>query len=193
MDRGSELALVDRLRAGDASAFDAVFDAYRSRILGFLVGLARRRDLAEDLLEEVWLRLVSHARRLDPDTRLAPWLFTVARNLYWSYCRSQVLEREAASSLIGLWPTPSASPSPFDDTAANELDARVDRALQSLPPSYREVLWLVAVEEMTPADAARVCGVTPEAMRQRLSRARARLADVLQVNASGGGDHRGRA
>jgi RNA polymerase sigma-70 factor (ECF subfamily) len=148
--------------------------------------LSRRRDLAEDLLEEVWLRLVTHARRLDADTRLAPWLFTVARNLYWSYCRSRVLEEEAGASLIGLWPVSSPGPSPFDVTAASELDTRVERALGSLPPLYREVLLLVAIEELTPAEAAVACGISAEALRKRLSRARAMLSHALDTSGGSG-------
>ncbi|MGE5813478.1 MAG: RNA polymerase sigma factor [Acidobacteriota bacterium] len=179
MDRASELALVSRLRAGDSRAFDEVYDAYRSRVFGFLVRLARNRDVADDLLEETWLKLVTHVQHLAPDTRLGPWLFTVARNLYWSYCRSRRLEEESAATLIGLWPVPSPSPSPFDEAVAHELDERVERGFALLPAMYREVLWLVAVENLTPLEAAHVCGVKPDALRQRLSRARAMLARLL--------------
>jgi RNA polymerase sigma-70 factor (ECF subfamily) len=139
MDRQSELALVARLRAGDTSAFDEVYDAWRPRIFAFLVRLARNRDVADDLLEEAWLRLVKSARRLAPDTHLGPWLFTVARNLYWSYCRSRRLEEESAATLLGLWPVPAPHPSPFDEAAAHEVDERVERALASMPASHREV------------------------------------------------------
>src|SRR5436309_15785037 len=79
MDRDTELALVDRLRRGDADAFDAVHLAFNRLVFTFLVRLSRRRDVAEDLLEETWLRFVKHATRLRADTRLGPWLFTVAR------------------------------------------------------------------------------------------------------------------
>src|SRR6516162_7853249 len=85
VDRETELALVDRLRQGDADAFDAVYAAFNTRLFTFLVRLSRRRDVAEDLLEETWLRLVKHARRLQSDTRLGPWLFTVARHLNLSF------------------------------------------------------------------------------------------------------------
>src|SRR3546814_15604755 len=81
MDRVLELQLVGRLRTGDPEAFDAVHDAFNARLYNFLARLSNRRDVAEDLLEETWLRLVVHARRLNPDTRLGPWLFTVARHL----------------------------------------------------------------------------------------------------------------
>jgi RNA polymerase sigma-70 factor (ECF subfamily) len=180
MDRETELALVKRLVDGDAAAFDAVYDEYRARIYSFLVRLSRRRDVAEDLLAETWLRLAEHASRLKPDTRLGPWLFTVARNLYYSYCRSRAIEHESAAGLMGLWSTPVARPSPFEEAAAGELERRVERALAVMPPLYREVLLLSLVEEMTPAEMAIVCGVTPENLRQRLLRARGVLAQELE-------------
>ena len=179
MDRECELSLVARLRDGDASAFDEVYDAFRPRIFSFLCRLARRRDVAEDLLEEVWLRLVARAHDLRPDTRLAAWLFTVARNLYWSYCRARQVEEVHGADLIGLWPAPSCRPSPFEEAAAAELDRRVERALASLRAPYREVLLLVAVHGLTPAEAAQACGIAPEALRTRLARARAMLAEGL--------------
>lgn len=185
MDRETELALVDRLRGGDAAAFDAVYEAFQASLFTFLLRLSGHRDVAEDLLEETWLRLVKHARRLQPDTRLAPWLFTVARHLHVSYIRSRVLEDSAAASLIALWPFSIERSSPFEAAAANELQRRIERALASMPATSREVLLLVAVAGLDHADAADVCGITPEALRQRLSRARARLARALDRAHSG--------
>jgi RNA polymerase sigma-70 factor (ECF subfamily) len=186
MDRDSELALVDRLRAGDAEAFDLVHEAFNARLLTFLVRLSRRRDVAEDLLEETWLRLVMQARRLRPDTRLAPWLCTVARNLYASYCRSRLVEDSHLSGLIGLWPCGSSPPSPFETTATSETERNLEAALAALPVVYREALLLVGVEGMRSTEAADVCGVTPEAMRQRVSRARVALARHLESLGSAG-------
>jgi RNA polymerase sigma factor (sigma-70 family) len=179
MDRELELQLVGRLRTGDPGAFDAVHDAFNSRLYNFLVRLSNRRDVAEDLLEETWLRLVRHAPRLRPDTRLGPWLFTVARHLHASYCRSRLLEDSLANGLLGLWPHGRQGPSPFEAMAASETEQRVATALASLPLTYREALLLVAVEGLRYSDAAEICGVTAEAMRQRVSRARALLARRL--------------
>src|SRR6478672_6568524 len=92
MDRDDERSLLARLRAGDTAAFDEVYDAYRPRVFAFLLRMSRNRTLAEDLLDETWLRLVRHATRLLPDTRLGAWLFTVERNLYWSHRRDALLE-----------------------------------------------------------------------------------------------------
>jgi RNA polymerase sigma-70 factor (ECF subfamily) len=180
MDRERELQLVDGLRAGDPSAFDAVHRAFNARLYNFLGRLANRRDVAEDLLEETWLRLVAHTPRLRPDTRLGPWLFTVARNLHASHCRSRLLEDTHAAGLLGLWPSGRSEPSPLVAAEANETQRRVMRALASLPLTYREALLLVGVEELQPAEAAAICGVSSVAMRQRLSRARALLARHLR-------------
>lgn len=181
MERDSELALVSRLRQGDAAAFDIVYAEFNARLFSFLARLSRRRDVAEDLLEETWLRLVSQSARLSPDTRLGPWLFTVARNLHVSYRRSRAMEDSHAAGFVGLWPAGLPQPSPFEETAANETDRRLEAALAALPAASREVLLLVAVEGMRPADAAAVCGITSEAVRQRLSRARAQVARQLDA------------
>ena len=179
MDHDAERALVSRLRAGDADAFDAVYAEYNTRLFAFLARLSRNRATAEDLLEETWLRLVSHAERLREDTQLGAWLFTVARNLYVSYCRSRMLEDAHAPDLIGLWPSGCPS-SPFEETAGHELGVRLEAALAELPLQYREALLLVAIEGLTPSEAAQVCGVSGEAMRQRLSRGRVMLAERLR-------------
>jgi len=180
MDRDCELALIDRLRNGDPSAFDEVHAALNVRLFSFLARLSRSRDVAEDLLEETWLRLIANARRLRPDTRLNAWLFTVARNLYISYCRSRLLETGHAADYTGLWLLGTPHASPFEETAANETEGRLETALASLPAVYREVLLLVGVEGMQPMDAAAICGITPEALRQRLHRARALLSERLE-------------
>jgi RNA polymerase sigma-70 factor (ECF subfamily) len=149
-------------------------------VFAFLLRMTRNRALAEDLLDETWLRLVRHATRLLPDTRLGPWLFTVARNLYWSHRRDALLEESFVPELLTLWPSPAPWPSPFDLAAAGELERRVECALSTLSPQYREVVLLVGHEGLTPTDAAVVCGISPEALRQRLSRARAALAEKLR-------------
>jgi RNA polymerase sigma-70 factor (ECF subfamily) len=174
MDRDLELQLVDGLRRRDSAAFEAVHEAYNARLYNFLARLSNNRDVAEDLLEETWLRLVAHAARLQPDTRLSPWLFTVARNLHTSYRRSRQIE-DSGDVDAGLWVQGTATPSPLEAVAANELERRVTAALAALPTIYREALLLVGIEGLRPSEAAAVCGISAEAMRQRLARARAVL------------------
>jgi RNA polymerase sigma factor (sigma-70 family) len=166
-----EVALVRRLRFGDSTAFDQIYVVFNNRLLTFLTRMARNRSVAEDLLEETWLRLVSSAEDLREDTRLGPWLFTVARNLYISYCRSRLRETAYTADLVLLWPG-ELPRTPFDTASFNELEERLEAAIAQLPPTYREAILLVCVEQLRPVDAAAVCGISAELLRQRLKRAR---------------------
>lgn len=165
------------LRAGDPAAFDAVYAAYRPRVYGFLVRLTGRRELADELHQETWVRLARHAPRLAPDTRLAAWLFTVARNLWRSHQRWAWLD---GTRLLELATRPAgATPTPLELATASESQRRAEAAIAALPAAYREVVLLVVVEHLDPAEAAVVLGLSPEATRQRLSRGRAALAAAL--------------
>lgn len=176
VDAVLERELVARLRRGEPGAFDEIYAWMRPRVWSFLARLTGRRDVADDLAQEVWLRLARNAHRLADDTRLAAWLFTVARNLYVSQWRSA----QAARALAGdLWPVEVPVTSPFEAAAESQTAAQVERAIAALPATYREVLLLCAVEGLAPREAAVVLGLTPEATRQRLSRARTMIDAAL--------------
>jgi RNA polymerase sigma-70 factor (ECF subfamily) len=177
MDPAINRELVVGLRRGDPHAFDQVYAAFRVRLFSFLVRLSQRRDLAEDLVQETWLRLTRHAQRLRDDTVLSAWLFTVARNLYASHRRWTLVDLTRTDAVRDT--PPGAPPSPFELTAASETQVRLELALASLPVADREVLLLIAGEGMTHDEAAAVLGLKPDALRKRLSRARARLGDRL--------------
>ena len=170
---------LERLKAGDEAAFDEVFLTYRPRLYSFLLRMCGRRDLAEDLLQETWLRLVHRAADLREDTRFGPWLFRVARNLFFSHLRARRRDAHRLDEAFALqWPE-KPGPSPLEDLAAGERKRRLERSVASLPPIYREMVLLVGVAGLAPAEAAAVAGLTPEAARQRLSRARQKLSALM--------------
>jgi RNA polymerase sigma-70 factor (ECF subfamily) len=184
-----QAALVRALRAGELRAFDVAYARHRARVFSFLLRLSGRRDTAEDLLQETFLRLATHAPTLAEDTVLAAWLFTVARNLWRSHRRWRLLD---ATRLRELAFAPTApSPSPHGLAEANQTSARLEAALASLPETYREVLLLVAVERLEPQQAAAVLGLRDDALRQRLSRARGMLAEAMDKGARDGAPQRG--
>lgn len=176
-----ERAWVDGLRRGDPQAFDAVFGAYRRRLYGYLVRMCRRRDVAEDLVQEAFLRLAQHAKRLEPDTRLGAWLFTVAHRLFVSWSRAQQVRAQLAGDLPAK-ESATMDRSPLEALADSQAQLALERAFASLAPAYREVALLVGVEGMQPTEVAEILGQRPEAVRQRLARARVQLAEAL-------GDH----
>ena len=173
-----ERACVDGLRRGDPAAFDAAFAAYRSRIYGYLLRMTRRRDIAEDLLQELFWRLAQHATKLAADTRLGAWLFTVAHRLMVSWVRAQAVRAQLAGDLMHVDPT-ATERSPLEALAASEGQRALERALDALAPAYREVVLLIAHEGMQPGEVAAILGIRADAVRQRLSRARTQLAEAL--------------
>ncbi|HEX4422211.1 MAG TPA: RNA polymerase sigma factor [Kofleriaceae bacterium] len=181
MHDDDERAWVDGLRRGDAAAFDRVFAGYRRRLYGYLVRMTRRRDVAEDLLQETFLRLARHATALAADTRLGPWLFTVAHRLVVSWSRAQAVRDQLAGDLPHREPA-DPERSPLEALADSQAQLALERAFAALAPAYREVALLVGVEGMQPAEVAEILGHKPDAIRQRLARARAQLAAAL-------GDH----
>jgi RNA polymerase sigma-70 factor (ECF subfamily) len=177
----TERPLVAGLRRGDAASFDAVYARYRDRVHGFLLRLAGRRDVAEDLFQETWLKLARAAPRLAEDTDLRAWLFTVARNAWISHRRWSMLDLSRLVVLEDDALPPPHAPDADARTDAARAVAQLERALASLPPASREVLLLVGVEGMDQEQAAAVLGVSYAALRQRLARARAQLAERLAI------------
>ncbi len=177
VDHDQEARWLEGLKAGDEAAFDAVYDRYAGRLFGFMIRLVRRREVAEELLQEAWMRVLQEAPTVRDGARLGPWVFAIARNLCFSHLRRQAVDGEAREAAPLA---PAEALTPYEEAAGVEAGRRLEAALLSLSPLYREVLLLVGVEGMSPQEAAEVLGVRPDALRQRLARARALLEDQLK-------------
>lgn len=171
---------MEGLRRGDVTALEAAYQAYRPRIFGFLARMCRSRDQAEDLLQEVFLSLARSGVNLAPGTRLLPWLFVVARNAFLSARRSARLSFERLHDLALFRSATAEWISPFDLSSASEAQRSLEAAVAALPLASREALLLVAEEGLGYEEAAAVLGISAEALRQRLSRARAELRAKLE-------------
>ena len=177
-----ESAWVDGLRRGDAAAFDAVFAAYRTRLYAFLVRMTRRRDAAEDLLQDTFLSLAEHGTQLRADTRLGAWLFTVAHRRFVSWARARAVRAQLAGDLPARQPADDGR-APRGARAESPAQLALERGFAQLAPAYREVALLVGVEGLAPVEVAQILGLSPEAVRQRLARARTQLAALLGEHA----------
>jgi RNA polymerase sigma factor (sigma-70 family) len=170
---------VERLRKGRPEAYREAVRLHGDLIYGFLLRLTGRSDVADDLFQETWIALARSAVDLAPDTHLERWLLTVARNAWrshrrWAWVdvsRWAVEEVQADMACEG--------PSPEDELEASRTARELDRALGSLRDKDREVLLLCGMEGLDTAEVASMLGLSSEALRQRLSRARKALADEL--------------
>jgi DNA-directed RNA polymerase specialized sigma24 family protein len=175
VERSPDSALVDRLRRGDRAAFRELYARFAQPTFRFLARLTGRRDAAEDLHQDTWLRVARHHDRLRPDSDLAAWIFAIARNAFVSSRRrAEPLDRAGGglpSEVVGGTTVPDADPGCHD----------LERALAQLPEPHREILLLVGVEGLEIAQAATVLELRADAVRQRLLRARAALAAALDA------------
>jgi RNA polymerase sigma-70 factor (ECF subfamily) len=172
-DKAAEADLVAGFRRGEAAALRQIYAQFADRLFRFLVRLTGRVDVAEDLHQETWIAATRAASRLAVDTDLAAWLFTIARNKHRSHRRWQSVDQSRFESRAE--PPPAAAAESHDPEARHDLE----RALAALPAIHREVLVLVGCEGLGQDQAAAVLGISPEATRQRLSRARAALAETI--------------
>jgi RNA polymerase sigma factor (sigma-70 family) len=163
--------LIARSLGGDQEAFVEVVRRHEAAVGAYL---ARRagRERAEDLLGDVWVAALASRAKYDrsfPDAR--PWLFGVAHNTLRRHWRSRPAE-EPVADVTGL----AAGWDPW-----TAVDHRVDvesvlrHALAQLPPAQREILTLVAWEDLTVADAGRALGMPPGTARRYLHEARMAL------------------
>jgi RNA polymerase sigma-70 factor, ECF subfamily len=187
LSHSGRLRVLEGVRSEDA-AFERMYAAYHSRVYAFLHRLAGTRDGADDLFQETWLRVArswAERGRADIDDEEA-WLFTVARNAFLSERRAHSVKARGAEELRLVPPAPGPSP----ERAAQERQdvAALDAALAALSDDDRTLLWLVAAEGLEQHQIARVLGIGYAAVRQRLARARDRLAEHLDhARADGAG------
>ena len=177
-----EADILEGLRRSDAAAFDALYTLYRARIHGFLLRLTGRRDVAEDLFLETWLNVARAAPRLREDTRLAPWLFTIARNRWVTHRRWSMLDVSRLVTLGDDAHFASVDPAPDEALATSREVARIERAIGALPASLREALLLVGVEGFDQKEGAAILGITHDTMRQRVTRAREKLGALVAAD-----------
>jgi RNA polymerase sigma-70 factor (ECF subfamily) len=173
---------VAALKAGDRHAFERVFALHQPGLYRFLRRLCHHDAVALELTQETWLRLAEEAPWLREDTVLRAWLFTVARNLYLSHRRWSLLDGSRLDELLAWRKGRADESTPEERAAVAQHQSLIERAFERLPLKYREALALVAGEGFEPTEAALVLGITPEAFRQRLSRAREQLKGMMETN-----------
>lgn len=165
-------SLLEGLRRADPLAFETLYEREKAALYGFLLRLARDRHVAADLFQNVWLKLARHAGRLRDDSNLRAWLYTVARREFLSFRRAQALD---LSRVLVLGIESEAEGGEDHDLPLVALGAGFAR----LSDADREVLLLAAARELDAQAAAQVLGISDVAFRQRLARARRRLAQRL--------------
>jgi RNA polymerase sigma-70 factor (ECF subfamily) len=177
------------VRDDDANAFEELMRRYQSRIMTVLEHMVGRRDQAEDLAQDVFLRVYRARKSYIPRAKFSTWLFTIANNVASNALRSLSRRREVHVQPAG---SGALSANPLDEMAqasSGWMPARradkaetaevVRMAMQSLNERQRMAVLLSKFEDMSYADIAATMELTPQAIKSLLSRARGNLRQAL--------------
>lgn len=161
------------LRRRDPDLLDRLIEQYQHRLLRYLVYLAGNRDLAEDLFQETWIRVLERGHQYDGKHEFGTWLYTVARNLTIDYLRKKrlvsldrLLEDEEHAPPEPLDTRPLA----WEIVAQHEQAEHISAALVSIPVEYRETVVLRFQEGLALEEIAMVTGAKLGTVKSRLYR-----------------------
>ncbi len=170
-----------KTRSGAANDFEAEALSYVDSLYGAALRLTRRPEDAQDLVQETYLKAFRSADRFTPGTNLKAWLFTILHNTWRNLIRDRSRERvdidseavEQAADTAALHETAEHL------LARRSMDPALRDALDSLPPAFRQAVWLRDVEEFSYAEIARMLDVPIGTVMSRISRGRRMLAERL--------------
>jgi len=175
--------MLRRVRDRDPQAMEVFFEHFFDRAYGFAVHLVGDTSLADDLVQEAFLKMHGALDRLDPDRDPAAWVFTIVRNCARDHWRSRSFKTSQKNTdLEHAWDVAStdASANPHRVLEKSEDARAIQEALQVLSPADREVLLLKEFQGLSTSEIAVALDRTPEAVRQRHSRAVRRLAEAYR-------------
>src|SRR5687768_13341088 len=156
---------------GDAAAFETLYKRHRGRLYRFVVRSIRSRAVAEELFQEVWMRVIEARGSYAPKARFTTWLYTIAHNRMVDHWR------RAGLSVVSLdgEDVPDGAADPARHAEARQALARFAAALEALPPAQREVVLLHEEAGLSLAEIAVATGANEEAAKSRLRYAMAKL------------------
>ena len=165
-----------QIAAGDREAYRRALERHLGRIIAMAARILGERSGADDVAQETFLRLWTHAARWQPHARLGTWLYQVALNL----CRDR-LGRAREVALDDVAELTDPQPSPSDAVQTQDVGRRVNAELARLPAPQRIALTLCHYQGLRNTEAAEVMDVSVEALESLLARGRRTMRDRLRA------------
>ena len=180
--------LVQHHLAGDPQAFGAVVDRYQTRLLNFINRTIGDRERAEDLVQEVFIRVFRHLHRFDLTKKFSTWIYTIASNLAKNELRNRSRNPLVLFQTIKKHWEADHRPLQFEDATARPDDLyrkrflkdAVDRCVHGLPEHHREVFVLRELEGKSYQEIAEITGCNLGTVKSRLNRARNSFAQLIE-------------
>ena len=185
--RQESLAISEGLKRQEPGLLDELIVRYQHRLLRYLMYLTGNREQADDLFQEVWMRVMTRGAQFNGKARFETWLFTIARNMMIDLRRKRTMSSldELFESGDGedrpmAYEVPDAEPSPFDRMANVEDRQRIAAALLKLDTLYREVLVLRFHEDLSLEEIAKVTRAPLSTVKSRLYRGLSAMKPSLE-------------
>jgi RNA polymerase sigma-70 factor (ECF subfamily) len=186
--RDPDVRVMLRVRDDEAGSFEELVERFQHRLVGVMHHLVGNAEEAEDLAQEVFLRVYRARKKYHPRCKFSTWLFTIANNLALNSLRSR--QRKPVVPLAvhdsgPLGPRPAEQlvrdrgTGPVQKVQQQELAAQIRQALEGLNERQRMAVVLNKFEDMNYAEIALVMGLTVKAVKSLLSRARMNLRAAL--------------
>lgn len=181
MTKNEELRLIRLAASGDRSAAETFIKAHQKSLYGYLVRMSGRPDVAEDVTQEAFVRVLSNLDRFDPRFRFSTWLFTIARRLYLNFCEKR--RPSSAGEAVGGYEGSAVGPQAAASDAEHREFSRdaIQRALLELSLEQREVLVLFHQLEWPIWLIADHLGMPEGTVKSHLHRGRRRLRDTIEA------------
>jgi RNA polymerase sigma-70 factor, ECF subfamily len=185
-----DVRLMLRVRGDDAEAFEELMLRYQNRVVSLLAHITGHRDMAEDLAQDVFLRIYRARKRYVPGSKFSTWLFTITHNVASNAQRTLSRRREvnlagkgtADTGAVSLDSAAVAASGLMPTRQLDKLELRdvVNMAVAALNERQREAVLLNKFEHLSYEEIAEVMQLTPSAVKSLLTRARTNLRDVLE-------------
>lgn len=184
MEKNAEQNLISRAASGDRSAAEILVREHQSGLYSYILRLSGRADVAEDVVQEAFIRALTHLDRFDSRFRFTTWLFTIARRVFLNIC-----DRKSARTGMSCedWDARGGSSSEHDSGGMERGDSTLVRdalqaALMELPQDQREVVVLFHQQGWPIAVVAEHMEMPVGTVKSHLHRGRHRLREILLKN-----------
>lgn len=183
----SDEELLQRFTDGDAAAFEALLHRYERPIYNFLFRSVGRRDRAEDMLQEVFLRVIQKAEQFQGNSKFSTWLYTIARNLCIDTSRKMAHRRHASLDAPSGGPdgpplvdrVAGRAPPGDREALAAQIRTHIAHAVEELPDDQKEVFLMRHTQHMPFKEIAAVVGTSENTVKSRMRYALERLQQAL--------------
>ena len=169
--------LIRRIGGGDHTAFRALVERYRGPLYSFVLRMVRRPPVAEELVQETFVRAFRAAPRYKPTASVSTWLFHIAARL----AMNEAARAHHVHEVVRDAPeVPTEARSPLEELERKELSRTIEEALARLPPQQKAAVVLARLEGMSYREIGRVLEVSEGAVDGLLQRARQALTRLLR-------------